>query len=271
MTLSISWSSLRNHEECHQRSYLLQQKKKNPATNIRLFFPGTVVDRVMRDWLNSDNPLPGEMTEMVDAIMIREEQTAKDTGDGIVRWRNAADKEWVRTFCKTLVERLEPILVAEVLPYDYQAAYRFKVPVTIPGIYGKPQEVNLIGEMDLLVNQGNDRWAVWDLKATQDDSYWRKTIAQLTFYNLGVFGSYGIYPERGGLIQPMCKQQVLETVITDTERLEIMSRIIQMAHSIWRKDFSLAEASSVCAMCSVKHACPKTKTGTLNEGVNLFA
>ena len=54
-TLRLSWSQLRTHDECNQKSFLMRSGKRSKVTDLRNFFHGMVVDRAMRDWLN--NPM----------------------------------------------------------------------------------------------------------------------------------------------------------------------------------------------------------------------
>jgi len=254
--LSISWSALRGHEECRMRGKLLKAGKKNPQQDIRGYFPGTVVDRAMRYWLDDPDLPDGGMLASVDQIMADEEQKAKIDGDGVVRWRNKNDRLEVAQFCRELVIRLEPILRELVTPFDYQPAMRFRTPVTIPYLDGTPTEVNLTGEMDVLV-RAEGQWGVWDLKGTKDDSYWRKTLGQLTFYDVATNALFGQHSARAGLIQPMCKERVKEVSITDEDRRVLMSRVVRMAHDLWKENYTLAADPAGCFRCPVKHACPK--------------
>jgi hypothetical protein len=192
---------------------------------------------------------------MVEDIMREEELRAIQTGDGVVRWKHAGDKAEVLEFCRELVRRLEPILCRLVIPFDYEPAKRFRVPVTIPGLYGDPVVIHLAGETDLITKP--ERFWVWDLKGTRDDSYWRKTMMQLVFYDLYILNAFGEPTEKVGLIQPMCKEPVLQWQVTEQMRSELMQRVIRMAHDIWRKDYSFAEKASACTYCPVRHACEK--------------
>lgn len=271
--LSISWSSLRAHEECHQKGMLLRTGKKNPTTDIRSYFHGTVVDRVMREFLS--DPEPGSMPGMVVDIMRREELAALEKGDGVVRWKSATDKAKVTEFCIELVRRLEPLLYDLVIPYDYEDAKRFRVPINIPYLDGRPTQIYLAGEMDLLVRRpGVERtheYDIWDLKGTADEGYWRKTIAQITFYDLATYSMFGQYSERAGLIQPMCKQQVIHAPVTDQNRAELMQRIINMAHDMWKKDWSPKESVTGCSYCAVRHACERFKAPDFHGSARVLA
>src|SRR5918997_7206322 len=135
--IKISWSQLQAFELCSHRANLIRQGKKGPATDIRNFFHGTVCDRVMRAWLSQESPGLGEMPEMVDDYIIKCLDEAKETGDGVVRWRNSQDRKIVTLYCKDILSKLEPMLVKLVLPYDYEPEFRFKIPVRIPYLDNK--------------------------------------------------------------------------------------------------------------------------------------
>lgn len=258
--LYVSWSQLRHHEQCRQKAHLLRQNKKDPATNIRVYFPGTVVDRAMRAWLSDDDRKPGQMAASIQEVMDREEQSAKDTGDGIVKWKNRADRDEVRYFCIDLVKKLEPILYELVVPHQFEPSKRFKAPLTVPNHLNEPTEIFLVGEMDILSYiEAPNPWWVYDLKATKNDSYWRSTIGQLVFYDIACYLMFSSYTERVGLIQPMCKQPVVTIQVTNQQRVEMMQRILSMCRQIWNEDFKLAEDTRPCFMCAVKPSCSRFK------------
>jgi len=237
------------------KAKLFRAGTKSRSANIRGYFHGTVCDRVMRDWL--EDPQPGQMPEMVTTYVDKCLHEAVETGDGVVRWKYAGDKADMTKWCIELVTRLEPLLNRYVLPFAYEPAKRFKVPLTIPNLLGEPTTVLLVGEIDLLCRDNQLRWGLWDLKATADDNYWRKTIAQLTFYDVCIEAMFNDPPYIAGLIQPMCKQPILPVKITELERAELLARIVGMAHAIWKEDFALAEKTAICNYCEVRHACPK--------------
>ena len=260
--LSISWTGLRTHEICRQRGKLIREKKKNPSQNVRGFFHGVVVDTVMRKWL--ENPYESSMSSMVEQVIVEEQLNLKNRKAGVVRWKSSQDKVEMTNFCKTLVVKLEPILEDLVLPYDYDTGHRFRVPIKVPTPDGSSAEILLTGEMDLLVRESleDNSWAVWDLKATANNDYWRKTIAQLTFYDFSVRAMFGSNTTRAGLIQPMCDEQVLRTTISDASRADLMARIVNMAHDLWKGYTPPVDDSSTCAYCEVAHACEKYKTSS---------
>jgi hypothetical protein len=169
--LRVSWSKIRVHEECHEKSFLKREGKRAKVTNIRNFYPGTVVDHAMRVWLDLPaNSVRPAMTELVTASMDDTEAEEKTKGNH-VRFRDSEDRNEVRKFCLDLVSRLEPILTQHVLPYAHECGKWFKVPLTIPDADGYAREIVLTGEMDLIVDNGGP--VVWDLKGTADNQYWR--------------------------------------------------------------------------------------------------
>lgn len=265
--LYISWSALRSWEECKVKFKL--RRKKNPAANIRGYFHGTVADRVMRDALNDPDYQPGDMYRAVEDKVNEEALKAIETGDGVVRWKHANDREEMIGFVGEMVQRLEPILAEHVWPYPYEPAKRFTVPIVIPGLRGEEVIIWLAGEFDIVTKP--DKFVVWDLKGTADNSYWRKTFGQLVFYDLAVEAMYGQGPtEKVGLFQPMCDERVKEWVLTEQQRAELMQRIIRMAHAIWKGDYSMTNVKDepvkgyVCDGCFVRHACPKFQPVSLD-------
>lgn len=263
--LSISWSALRNHAECKQKSALLRAGKRGPAKDIRAYFHGMVADKIMRDWLADPHRSAGAMAEQVDTYITDCAQQAVNDGDGIVRWRHAQDRAELRRFCVELLTRLEPLLRQIVLPYEFHSAYSFRQPVTIPDLAGKPTTIFLRGEMDLLTREP-EGWAVWDLKATADTQYWRKVVGQLLFYDLAVLAEHGRPTIRVGLIQPMCSAPTLQWQVTDDQRRGIWSAILTMAHDIWRNDQTCKSGTDGCIYCDVRHACPRFSQSPLIAG-----
>jgi hypothetical protein len=253
----VSWSSLLNWEMCKQKGWQMSQRRSSPLKDSRNFFHGTVVDRIMRNWLA--DPQPGMMPKMVDEYMESSEKEGLEHGDGVVKWRHKTDKSDVRKFCVELTKRLEPILSELVLPYDYEPAKRFKIPMTLPGIDGEPTEILMTGEYDLLVRNHEKNFHVWDLKATADNNYWKKTLGQLVFYDLATMALMGEAPTKTGLIQPMCDERVVEFSFTDDDRRAMLARIMAMMRSVWFKDHAPKSDSTGCYFCPVRAACEKYK------------
>jgi hypothetical protein len=253
-TLSVSWTKIRNWNECKQKSHLIAQGKRSKVMDYRVFFAGEICDRVMIEWLS--NPQPKTMPAMVDAHVEKRLKEIKSNQEGVVRWKSFSDRVDITKFCKILVTKLEPILNKLVLPYKFEAPRRFSSLLSIPYLDNKPVNIQLRGEMDLFV-YADKGFAVWDLKGTANKDYWRKTIGQLVFYDLGVFTEFSAFPIRTGLIQPMCDNQVLQLSISQEDRVSMLGQIIRYAHSVWKEDFALKVSSEGCSYCSVKHACPR--------------
>lgn len=271
-SLNLSWSQLRAYEECAQKGYLQRTGHRSAATNLRTFFPGMVVDHIMDRWLADPNRRPGAMAAMVADAIGEVEREAVATGDGVVRWKeHLTDRDEVREFCVELVTRLEPILYRLVLPYPHLTHNRFRVPLRIPHLDGQPVIVHLVGEMDLLVG-GDGQHIIWDLKGTRDDSYWRKVLGQLMFYDLADFVATGSRSRAVGLIQPMCTEQVLRWELTDDHRAALHARVIGLANRIWRDEQDCKKDHHGCNWCSVRHACARfapTAPGPATFGARL--
>lgn len=266
--LRVSWSSLRNYEECKERSYLHRQGKRAKVSNIRNFFAGMCVDSIMRDWL--DNPLLRETdpAQLVRVAMDSMEDSERGKGN-MVRWRDAADRQTVADFCTELVTRMNPILAQHVLPYPYEHGKWFKVPLDIFDQHGVLRPILLTGEMDLLVDNGGP--VVWDLKGTADDQYWRKVVAQLTFYDLAVWISSQRKTRFVGLIQPMCTERIKAFEVTDDARRDLMIRIQRYAHDAWAGERGCTEDTSKCHWCDVKHACTRFQQPSMDVFGDLAA
>ncbi len=252
--IRLSWSQLRVHEECRQKAHLMRVGKKNPAKDMRNYFPGMVADRVMQQWLA--DPQPGTMPAMVEAAIDSGEQNAKDTGDGVVRWRHRLDRAEVTRFCTELVTKLEPLLDRLVTRWPYRAPHRFAENVLIPNLAGIPTPVTLVGEMDILSDHP-DGPVVLDLKGTADPQYWRRCVGQLVFYDLAVLAAQRQRTQFVGLIQPMCENPLVTFQVTEGERRELWARIERMAQQIWAEDFQCKDGTSGCTYCEVRHACPR--------------
>lgn len=252
----LSWSRMRSHQECRAKGHLQATGHRSPTADIRGYFHGTVVDRAYRDWLNLDEQEPGWMARNVAEILEREEKTAKDTGDGIVKWRSLTDKSEVLGFCQETCRRLEVVSRELVLPYEWQPDVRFSVPIEVPWLDGSLRQILLIGAMDLLVRRP-DGVEVWDLKATRDNNYHRKVTGQMMFYDIAWWGMNGTWPSRVGLIQPMCDIQVYPFVFDAASRRQMFASICTVSMDVFRGDLPPKADNGGCSLCAVRHACPK--------------
>lgn len=219
----------------------------------------------MRHWLDSDNPESGQMVSWVDEFIDKCLKEARDTGDGVVRWKDRSDRAEMSEWVKVLVARLEPFLQRDVLPYEYEAEFKFRVPFRIPDLNNNLSEIDLTGGMDILVRENPDPpvWVAYDLKATENPDYLRKTLGQGIFYSLAHLARVGTPLRTFAFIQPMVEDNpVAYTNITQADLATMMSRITKMAHDMWQGNFAPKSDSSGCAWCAVRHACPKMNGGS---------
>jgi len=186
--------------------------------------------------------------------------------------------------------RLEPLLNELVIPHDFHPALRFRTPLRVSDVEGHPVEVMLIGEIDVLVRMMTDplEWGVYDLKATRDDTYWRKVRGQLIFYGLAMRAMYELeeWPKHTALIQPMILDEPVKRFEFDDSDYEYMVGQIEAYTHGWIRDHHPMEAKtfakpvasrpfvkgeykarpvapSTCDYCDVRHACPKFDPKTL--------
>ena len=101
----------------------------------------------------------------------------------------------------------------------------------------------------------------WDLKGTEDASYWRKVTGQLLFYEIALRLMTGEWPKVSGLIQPMCPDPVLTFCFTEDDRREMLGTICRVAEDIWRGELPPKSGNAGCSQCEVSAACPKFAHG----------
>jgi hypothetical protein len=260
--LKISWSALRAHMECKQKGYLQRSGKKAKMENQRVFFPGTVTDRVVRDWL-ADDPYsnPGVMKDMVESVVQREQESILERGKQL-RWKDDSDRDSIIRDCQKAVERIEPDLNELVLPYEYDVDFSFKAPMMVPHPSGEMAQILLIGFMDIIVRRPATldlppRWAVYDVKHTKDDYYWKKTRGQLSFYDLAVDVMFESQTFEVGLLQPLCKESKKMFTLEEQDRTILETHVLSMVDDIWRQNFEPDAPLSACTFCNVKHACSR--------------
>jgi len=255
--LRISWSKLRSHIECKQKGHLQRSGKGATLENQRVFFPGTVTDRVVRDWL-ADDPYnnPGLMPHMVESVIAREQKNIEEEGKQL-RWKDANDRDTILRECQKAVTVIEPSLNNLVLPYDYDVDFSFKAPMQVQHPAGHMETVVLNGFMDIIVRRPNNQWAVYDVKHTKDNDYWKKTRGQLSFYDLAVDIMFEAETFEVGLLQPLCSESERMFHLDEQDRTILLSHVMQMADDIWNENFEPDAPISACYFCNVKHACSR--------------
>lgn len=262
--LTVSWSSLRRWEECRHKQLRYAQKRTG-LVDGRIFLPGTVADRVMRAWLDSDDPKPGQMPGMVEEYLRKFSNPANPDADPDayqkIRWRGdrVADRQKVYDFCVDVVTKLEPILMKYVVPYDYWPEYKFDVITRIPGLDGEPRPIRLIGGIDIAVQLDTTTYHLFDLKATANKDYIRKVVGQGIFYFLAWKQIKKVYPQRFGFVAPALEHQVQWANVDIEDVRHMVTRIIAYAHSAWESDMPPKEDDVGCSYCEARSTCDKFK------------
>lgn len=203
------------------------------------------------------------MPDMVIDIIDREKDILEDRGN-VMKWRDSKDRDEVIAVCQEAVRLIEPDLEKYVLPFEYQVDYKFEVPIEIKNQFGEYETVLLLGYMDILVKDVNGEWAVWDVKHTKDNSYWKKTQGQLGFYDLAISLMFGQPTSITGLLQPLCKEPVKPIRLDSSTRTTLLTQIENMAMDIWTGEVEPRKDMKYCHYCPVKHACPKFKPKTVD-------
>lgn len=265
-TVWLSWSRLRTHEECKQQAYLKRTGKKAQIDNHRNFLPGNVSDRVVRDWL-LDDPWSnlGTMKDMVPEYLDKAIQSSKDQG-GVILWKGNSDRSDVTRDCIEAVTIVEEDLIEKVLPYEYTPDYAFKSTLEVP-VRGRDEPIQILlnGYMDILVKKSELSYSIHDLKHTKNESYWKKTIGQLAFYDTALRLAEGTYSDYASLLQPLCKVKERTFDITNDDRIKMWQSIQNYAQDYSDMNVEPTDNTSACSMCDVKHACVRFK-GKMKNG-----
>lgn len=258
----LSWSRLRTHEECKQRAYLQRTGKRAEVDNHRNFLPGNISDRVVRDWLLDDpwNNLGG-MKDMVPEYFDRSVKESKTQGGSII-WKtnDGSDQKAIVEDCIQAVTIIEDDLKRLVLPFDYTPDYSFKSALEV-SVRGRDEPIQLIlnGYMDILVKESEDVFSIYDVKHTKDNSYWRKTIGQLGFYDTALRLAENNYSTRSALLQPLCKDPIRTFDITDDDRRKMWQSINGYVQDYVNLNVEPTSDINACYYCNVKHACVRFK------------
>lgn len=259
--VQISWSSLKRWENCPQHQ-LRTIKHQTLPRDGRIFLPGTICDLVQRRWLDSENPRPGEMAQMVDAVF--EETALADDKERPIKWRGNPNEDMakVRAFCKRTVTTLEPWLMENVLPYDYQPEAKFKAHMEVPYLNENVRApLKMIGGIDIVVRRDDNKFRLYDLKITENDSYIRSTLGQLTFYDLAwcvIQGDFDSCVE-WGFVTPALGEKYIPVSVTHDDRRALMARIVKYCHGVWQDQWEPKADDSGCTWCEARGNCIKFK------------
>lgn len=279
--IRISWTSLKTWEGCRTKYRMTYHEKRwAHDKDTRVFLAGTVADRIMRAWLESDDPQPGQMASWVDEFM--ERHTHGEEAEGVRKWRGDPREDYARIRDKVerTVTRLEPWLIRYVLPHEYHPELRFETWLHIPAPGGEGKmPVLLVGGIDIAVRFAPPddehpvgRYRLHDLKTTESSEYVRKTLGQSTFYDIA-FGSWignAAQPEGFSFVFPLLDEQFeIRSEITNDHRRDMLERIVRMAHGVAQRQWGdpvLPEDEGMCWGCEVRAVCPvKTPVSHADE------
>lgn len=265
----LSWSRLKNFETCRTRTRLLQKGMGASIVNGRPMLAGNIADRAMRQWLDNRVFNPGGMHDLVPDIFnaftsAGAERPMKWLGNPVDDQTNIINK------VHTAIDVLEPILLEKVTPFQFIPEFRFETGLKVPYLDGTSRTIQIFTAMDICVNRGtenNPDFAIYDLKITESDDYIRKTLAQLTFYDIGMFAHFGYYANEHAYIAPLLKDPMIYNYVTDEDRLATLRSIMSYCDAIWKDDLytMIEEDGWECYNCSVRQACPKYAIETTKD------
>jgi hypothetical protein len=232
---------------------------RSPMQNVRNYFHGTVADKIVREWLEDPERQPGTMVGRVAEMFDSEAERLANSDQGYVRWKSLSDRAEMQAKVERLLRDIEPWLVENILPHEFEPEVRFRFPISMPGLHGDVVVI-MVGGIDMLVRTAEGDWHVWDLKATNNPSYWRASKGQLVFYGLAVQMGFPPHkvPTKTGLVQPLVPdafEKVLE--LTDEDYSMMWSRMVKMLHDIQRGDFDYKDDTTGCDWCEVRRACTR--------------
>lgn len=266
--MRISWSGLLRWEKCHRMDSLIRAGAEKSKVDSRNFLTGNIVDNAMRKWLDQDEPKPGQMRGFVDEFF----EYWTTNGDQI-KWKGseAADKAKVRADAYEAVDRLEPWLFTNVIPYQYQPEARGWATVEVPDASGVLVEVELFYAIDILVRLPDGKFWVIDLKTTRNANYVRgSTMAQLPYYALVISAAFGIPLadiDKVSFLTPLTDEIESGMVPEADDYRFLLQRITAYVHGALAQDWTMRPAKdSVCTYeCSVASSCPRGKMPKMDD------
>lgn len=268
VTVKVSWSSLKTHEECRQHGKLAREGRRQKSRDVRNFFPGRVTDRVVRDWLKMTDeeraatPMPG----MVETLVERELALLPEE-DLTISWKSTTDKAEVIEICKKAVTQIQPALEKYVLPYEWTVDFAFRTPVLMRNPWDDLDTVLLNGYMDILVfDPATGDWKIYDVKHTENSDYWKGSFGQLVFYAYENYVRTGKIPTEVGFFQPLVGERVKRFAVTDAHVNALATRVQAMAYEVWAEEDRPRLDAKYCGYCDTKHACVKFKPVVASNG-----
>lgn len=264
--MRISWSGLLRFEECPRRDYLVRNKAvPKGAVDQRNFLVGSITDNCMREWLDQDDPIVGDLVPRADEMLERWVREAQEKGKIVWRGSEAEDRKKMLADAREALTKLEPWLCENVLPYDYQPEARGVATVNIPDQAGELHRVELFYAIDILVRR-DGLFTVYDLKTTRNENYVKgKTLGQLPFYGLAISAAFDIplrEVHRCAFVTPLTRTMETEVYPSADDYRYLMSRITAYAQAVWAGNMPTKRMrdSGCDYRCEVKSACPMGQT-----------
>ena len=272
--LRVSWTNLTRYQECKKQSKLyLQGMRDSSLSNARNFAEGSITDVSMRKFLEND-PAPGKIMQFAEESFAAWMDENKEN----TKWRESYKKD-SNTIKKNVTEallRLEPWLLENVVPYEYQPEARGTATLKLPDAQGNKRTVELFFAVDILTKLPESFW-IADLKTTRNASYIKgKTLGQLSYYALAISIAQKIPVDeiyKLSFVTPLTKE--IETAIypTSTDYAVMLKTIQNYALDMWSSepmptkeapDFTCKTQCEVRHVCPLMQAPPVEENGTLN-------
>lgn len=258
--LRLSWTMLTRLEGCVKQAKLFSEGKRDKSLRqSKNFLRGTALDLAQRAWLEHPDPASVHIRDFV--IDKFEAQEAED-GDTL-KWKNTEEREsFIQDVLKG-ADALEPWLLENVIPYEYQPEARGTVTLKMLDFNGVKRTVEMFYAMDIVVKKPEGWWLI-DLKTTKNKYYVQgKTLGQLTYYSLAwaiVSGIPVTEIHKASFITPLVEGK-FETEVKPTQEdfAVMLQRIQKYAWIFWNENYSPTKkvVDYECQFqCEVRKHCP---------------
>lgn len=257
--LRLSWTQLTRLENCVRQGKLFSEGKRDESLKqSKNFWAGNVTDFSMRAWLEHPDPTSVHIKDFLPEKI--EQQNKEDSKS--LKWskeeqQNAIDKVYAAA------DALEPWLLENVIPYEYQPEARGTVTLKMLDFNGVKRTVEMFYAMDIVVKKPKGWWLI-DLKTTKNKYYVQgKTLGQLTYYSLAwaiVLGIPVTEIHKASFITPLVEGK-FETEVKPTQEdfAVMLQRIQKYAWIFWNENYSPTKkvVDYECQFqCEVRKHCP---------------
>lgn len=265
--VQVSWSSLKRWENCPQHQLRIIKHETEKQNKGRIFLPGTVCDLAQRRFLDDEHRSPGDMAASIETIF----KETVEKAESKILWKGNpnTDMAAVQKFCRETVTTLEPWLYKNVLPYGFAAEHKFKAHMEIPYLRdGVRAPIKLIGGLDIIVQDDQGKFRLYDLKVTKNHDYIKSTLAQLIFYDIAwciINGAWDSCVEWGFITPAIPNEPYIPIIVTEEDRRIMMSRVVKYAQGVWNDNWAPKADDVGCNWCEARGMCQKFKTVPIVE------